>query len=72
MILEYSLLIQHTAEQLQSNILTTLQKNGIKSNEIDGLNDAFTNVTSIDHFHHLKSEYMQTKYYKDNLGLIVS
>ena len=71
MISEYSLLIQHTVKQLQSNVLTALQKNRIELNKINGLNDAFTDVTSIDPFHHLKSEYMQNKYYKDNLGLTV-
>ena len=55
---------------MQANVKARLAESGIDPGTIIGLDDTFSNVS--DTFVGLETSYLQEKFYRDTLGLIVS
>lgn len=63
-------LFQQTVQTIEAGVRACLANNGIDPGDIKGLNATFQGL--IDPFQGLESRYNQEKYYKENLGLVVS
>ena len=63
-------LFQFTIARLQANVKATIADSGIDVDAISGLDGAFANIS--DPFSELDTAYLQEKFYKEKLGLIVS
>lgn len=63
-------LFQQTVQTVQAGVRASLANNGIHPDNVHGLSDAFNELS--DPFDGLETRYKQEKYYKDNLGLVVS
>ena len=67
---EWDGLFSHTVRQLQANVRAKLAAAGVDYRDVEGLPEIFDNVTSP--FQELQTRYMQEKYYREFLGLVVS
>ena len=63
-------LFHHTITRVQANVKAKLAESGIDVDAITGLDDAFTSVSNP--FHGLETAYLQEKFYREKLCLIVS
>jgi hypothetical protein len=66
----YQNLFQETIQTLHSGIRSCLAGYGVDPDSVTGLKETFLKYT--DPFLGLETKHMQEKYYKDNLGLVVS
>lgn len=57
-------------DRIQAGVMAKLAESGINLDSINGLDDVFTEVT--DPFDGIETCYRQEKYYREDLGLIVS
>ena len=63
-------IFEKTVKRLQAGMNEKLAHAGIDPNSIDGLQDVFTELS--DPFKELDTEYLQEKYFKEELGIVVS
>lgn len=63
-------LFHHTITRVQANVKAKLAESGISVDAIAGLDDAFTSVS--DPFSGLETAYLQEKFYREQLCLIVN
>ena len=69
---DVSLIIQHTADTLYSQMCSALQESAIEKSAILGFESIFASKQIREPFHQLQSEYLQRKYFTDVFGLVVS
>lgn len=62
-------LFTQSVERLQAGVRSTLQEAGLDPSYIDGLDEMFKNV--MDPFKNIETCFLQEKYYRQKLGLIV-
>lgn len=58
--------------RLQQRLLTTLNEANVNASEIPGFLDAFEGPDIIKPFNGLNTEYLQDKYFREHMGLVVS
>lgn len=63
-------LFQQTVETVKAGVRSHLAEHGVDSDIVSGLNDVFSKL--VDPFTSIETKYKQEKYYKENLGLVVS
>ena len=66
------LMTQRVVSRLQQRLSTTLSKAGLSATEIPGYLDAFDDSDIVRPFNGLGTEYLQEKYFRDHMGLMVS
>ena len=60
----------HTIVRVKAGVRAKLAESGVDPSTIDGLDSAFEDVSNP--FEGLKTSYLQEKYFRDTLGLVVS
>ena len=70
-ITDVSVMMEDTVDILQRKVEAVLKANKISPAEVTGFKNVFQNVELRDPFHSLQSEYLQTKYFRDHMGLVV-
>ena len=63
-------LFQQTIQTVQAGVRSCLAENGVDPDNVAGLSETFSKL--VDPFNGLDNKYKQEKYYKENLGLVVS
>ena len=63
-------LVSQTIQHIHAGVRAKLAQEGFDQELIDGLNDIFENCP--DPFYNLGTSYYQEKYYREELGLVVS
>lgn len=63
-------LFDDTIKRVQANVNAKLAESGVDPDTVTGLDDAFSTVS--DPFLGLETSYLQEKFYRDELGLIVN
>lgn len=63
-------LFSHTVHRLQAGVRAKLAESGVDPSMVDGLESVFEDVTNP--FKGLETCYLQEKYFRDTLGLVVS
>ena len=63
-------LVSQSVECIQARVKSKLAEAGLDPNSIKGLNDVFE--SSINPFDNIETSHLQEKYYREELGLIVS
>ena len=58
--------------RLQQRLVTTLSEAGVNAMEIPGFLEAFEGPEVLRPFNGLNTEYLQDKYFRENMGLVVS
>ena len=66
------LMTQRVVSRLQQRLSTTLSKAGLSATEIPGYLEAFEDPDIVRPFNGLDTEYLQEKYFRDHMGLVVS
>ena len=66
---EWGGLFSHTVKRLNARVRERLSSTGIDVEAIDGLDQVFEDVPHP--FEGLKTRFLQEKYYRDSLGLVV-
>ena len=70
-ITDVSVMMEDTVDILQRKVESVLKANKMSPAEVTGFKNVFQNVELRDPFHSLQSEYLQTKYFRDHMGLVV-
>lgn len=71
-IADFTLMTKAVLEDVQRRVQSALVANSISPSDIIGLNDIFEDAELKDPFHSLLTEHLQTKYYREHMGLVVS
>ena len=66
---EWGELFSHSVRRLSASVREKLSSNGIDVDDIDGLDQVFEDVPHP--FEGLKTRFLQEKYYRQSLGLVV-
>ena len=66
---EWGGLFSHAVKRLSARVREKLSSSGIDVEDIDGLDDMFEDIP--DPFKGLKTRFLQEKYYRESLGLVV-
>ena len=69
---DFTMIIQQVVSQLQNDVSMCLQENGLHFTSIKGLLEIFSDSLKINPFAQLESKFLQEKFYKDHLDLLVS
>ena len=68
---DFTFIIEQIISQLQNDVSTCLQENGLNFTNINGLLELFSDPLKLYPFTQLESKYLQQKFYKDHLDLLV-
>ena len=69
---DFTLIIQQVISQLQNDVSTCLQENGLSFTNINGLLEVFSDPLKLYPFTQLESKFLQERLYKNNLDILVS
>lgn len=67
---EWDGLFSHTVQQLNARVRERLASAGVDADSVEGLQDVFQDYHSP--FEGLETRHLQEKYFRENLGLVVS
>ena len=72
LVCDFTLIIQQIISQLQNDVSICLQDNGLNFSNINGLLEVFSDPFKLNPFTQLESKFLQEKFYKEHLDLLVS